>query len=169
MWELNYKEGWVPENWCFATVVLEKTLESPWDSKEIKPVNSKGNQPWIFIGRTNAEAEALILWPPVAQSWLIRKDPGSGKGWGQEEEGAKDNEMAGWHHWLSGHEFEQTLGDGEGQGSLACSVPGVAKNWTELSDGITNNKWPWLSENVFILSAHWFGSLAGSEGTGRFS
>ena len=118
MWELDYKEGWVPENWCFPTVVLEKTLESPLDSKEIKPVNSKGNRPWIFIGRTNAEAEALILWPPVAKSQLIGKDPDAGKDWGQEEEGAKDGEMVRWHHWLNGHEFEQALGEGEGQGEL---------------------------------------------------
>ena len=117
-WTIN---SWVPKNWCFWIVVLQKTLESPWDSKEIKPVNSKGNQPWIFIGRTNAEAEALILWPPVAQSWLIRKDPGSGKGWGQEEKGTTEDEVVGWHHQLNGHEFEQTPGDSGGQRRLVCS------------------------------------------------
>ena len=120
MWELDHKEGWAPKNWCFQTIVLEKTLESPLDCKEIKPVNPRENQPWIFIGRTDAEAEALILWPPDVNSWLIGKDPDAGQDWGQEEKGVAEDEMAGWHHWLNRHESEQTLGDSEGQGHLAC-------------------------------------------------
>ena len=99
MWELDHKEGWAPKNWCFWTVVLEKTLESPLDSKEIKPVNPKGNQPWIFTGRTNAEAEALILWPSDVKNWLTGKDPDPGKDWGKEEKGATKDEMVGWHQW----------------------------------------------------------------------
>ena len=106
MCELDHKEGWVPKNWCFWTVVLEKTLESSLDYKEIKPVNPKGNQSWIFIGKPNAEAETLILWPPDAKSQLIRKDPEAGKDWRQEEKGMTEDEMAGWHHRLNGHEFE---------------------------------------------------------------
>ena len=114
------KEGWVLKNWVFRTVVLEKTLESPSDSKEIKPINSKGNQPWIFIGRTDAEAP--ILWPPDAQSWLIGKDPDAGKDWRQEK-GMTENKMVRWYHWLNGHKFEETPRDSEGQGSLACYSP----------------------------------------------
>ena len=106
MWELNQKENWVLKNWCFWTVVLEKTLESPLDCKEIKPVNPKGNQPWIFIGRTDAEAEAPVLWPPHTKSWLIGKDSYAGRDWGQEEKGMIENEMARWHHRLDGHESE---------------------------------------------------------------
>ena len=120
MCELDHKEGWAPKNWHLWTVVLEKTLESPLDSKEIKPVYPKGNQPWIFIGRTDAEAEASVLWPPDAKSWLTGKDPDAGKDWGQKEKGMTEDEMVGWYQWLSGHEFEQTQGDSEGQGSLAC-------------------------------------------------
>ena len=113
MWELKkpHKEGWAPKNCCFQAVVLEKTLKNPMDCKEIKPVNPKGNQLQMFIGRTDAEAEALILWPPDVKKWLIRKDPDSGKDWEQEEKGATEDEMVGWHHWLNGHEFEQTPGD----------------------------------------------------------
>ena len=120
MWELDHKEGWVPENWCFWIVVLEKTLESP--CKEIKPVNPKGNQPWIFIGRTDAEAEVLILWPPDAKSWLTGKDPDARNDWRQEK-WATEDKMIGWHHQLNGHEFEQTLGDSEGQRGLARCGP----------------------------------------------
>jgi len=121
MWELGHKEGWALTNWCFWTaVVLEKTLESPLDCKEIKPVNSKGNQPRIFIGRTDAEAEALILWPPDAKSWLTGKGIDAGKDWGQEEKGVTADEMVGWPHWLNGHEFELALPDSQGQGSLVC-------------------------------------------------
>ena len=104
--ELHYKESWAWKNWCFWTVVLEKTFESPLDSKEIQPVHPKGNQSWIFIGRTGAEAETPIIWPPDVKSWLIWKDPDAGKDWRQEEEGMTEDEMAGWHHRLNGHEFE---------------------------------------------------------------
>ena len=124
MWELDHKEGWVPKNWCFQTVVLEKILDSPLNFKEIKPVNPKGNQPWIFIGRTDAEVEAPILWLPDVKSWLFGKDPDAGKYWGQEEKEATEDEMVGWYHWLNGHEFEKTPGDGEGQGSLVLQSMG---------------------------------------------
>ena len=106
MWELDHKESWAPKNWWFRLMVLEKTLESPLDCKEIQPVHPEGNQPWIFIGSTVAEAEALILWPPDAKSWLIRKDPDAGKDWGQEEKAVTEDEMVREHHWLNGHEFE---------------------------------------------------------------
>ena len=130
MWELDHKESWAPENWSFWTVVLEKTLENPLDCKEIKSVHPKGNQSWIFIGRTDVEAEALILWPPDRKSWLIGKDPDIRKDWRQEEKGMTEDEMVGWHHWLNRHEFEQTPGDTEGQGSLVCWGHRVAKSWT---------------------------------------
>ena len=120
MWELDCEESWAPKNWCFWTMVLEKTLESPLDSKEIHPVHPKRNQSWIFIGRTDAEAETLIHWPPDAKSWLIWKDPDAGKDWGQEEKGMTEDEMVGWHHRLNGHGFGWTLGVGDGQGGLAC-------------------------------------------------
>ena len=123
MWELDYKESWALMNWCFWTVVLEKILESPLDCKEIKPVNPKGNQSWIFIGRTDVEAEAPILWPPDVKNWLIGKDPDAGKDWRQEEKGTTEDVMAVWHHWLDGQEFEQALGVGDGQGSVACCSP----------------------------------------------
>ena len=123
MWELDNKKGWVPKNWCFWTVGMEKTLESPLDCKEIQPVNCKGGQSWIFVGRTKAEGEAPRLWPPDSRSWLIRKDPDDGKDWRQEKKGTTEDEMDGWHHQLNGHEFEQILGDGRGQGSLACCSP----------------------------------------------
>ena len=106
MWELDYEESWVLKNWCFWTVVLEKTLESPLDCKEIQPVHPKGDQSWVFIGRTDDEAETPILWLPHAKSWLIEKDPDAGRDWGQEEKGMTEDEMAGWHHQLDGHEFE---------------------------------------------------------------
>ena len=115
------------KNWWFWIVVLEKTLERPLDYKEITPVNPKGNQPWIFIGRADAEAEAPILWPPDVTSWFIGKDADAGKDWGQEEKGAAEVEMAGWYYQLNGHEFEQTLRDSEGQGSLECFNPWVCK------------------------------------------
>ena len=105
MWELDYKESWAPKNWCFWTVVLEKTLESPLDCKEIQPVHPKGDQPWVLIGRTDVEAETPILWSPDAKNWLIWKDPDPGKDWRQEEKGASEEEMVGWHHRLNGHEF----------------------------------------------------------------
>ena len=132
MWELDHKESWVQKNWCCWTVVLEKTLESPLDCKEIQPVNHKGNQSWIFIGRTDTGAEALILWPPDAKNWLIWKDPDAGKDWRQKK--TTEDEMVGWHHWLEGHEFEQAPGVGDGQGSLPCCSPWGRKRWTQMSD-----------------------------------
>ena len=123
MWELDHKESWAPKNWCFWTVVLEKTLESPLDCKEIQPVNPKRNQSWIFIGRTDVEAETPILWPRDVKNWLTGKDPDAGKDWRQEEKGMTEDEMVRCHHWLNGHKFEQTLEDSERQGSLACCSP----------------------------------------------
>ena len=116
IWALDYKESWALKNWHFWTVVLEKTLESPLDSKEVQPVHSK-DQSWVFIGRTDVEAETPILWPPHAKNWLIGKDPDAGRDWRREEKGTTEDEMAGWHHW---HEFGWTLGVGNGQGGLAC-------------------------------------------------
>ena len=139
MWELDYKQSWVPKNWCFCTVLLEKTLESPLDCKEIQPVHPKGNQSWMFIERTD-EAETPILWPPDGKSWLIGKDSDAGKDWRQEEKGTTEDEMAGWHHWLDAHEFGWTLRVGDGQGGLVCCSSWGRKesdmterlNWTEL-------------------------------------
>ena len=139
MWELDHKEDWAPKNWCFWTVVLEKTLESPLDSKEIKPINPKGHQPWIFIERTDAGAEDPILWPPDAKSLLIGKDPDAGKDRGQKEKGTIEDEMVGWHHRLNGHEFEQAPGDGEGQESLACCSPWGHKE-LDRAERLNNNK-----------------------------
>ena len=139
MWELDYKESWTLKNSCFLTVVLEKTLESPSDHEEIKPVNPKGNQSWIFIGRTDAEVEAPILWPPDSENWLTGKDPDAGKDWRQEEKRMTEDEMDGCHHWLDGHEFEQAMGDSDGQGSLVCCSPwglkelDTMRDWTELN------------------------------------
>ena len=123
MWELDHREGWAPKDWCFWTVVLEKTLKSPLDGKEIKLVHHKGNQSWIFIGRTDDEVEAPILWPPDVKSWLIRKDPDAGKDWRQEEKGTTEDEIVGLHHQLDGHELQQALGVGDRQGGLACYSP----------------------------------------------
>ena len=119
MWELDYKERWALKNWCFWTVVLEKILESPLDCKEIQPVHPKGDQSWVFIGRTDAEAETPVPWPPDAKSWLTGKDPDAGKDWGQEEKGTTEDEMVGWHHGLNGHGFGWTPAVGDGQGGLA--------------------------------------------------
>ena len=137
--ELDYKESWVLKNWYFWTVVLEKTLESPLDCKEIQPVHPKGDQSWVFTGRTDAEAAPPILWPPDAKSWFIWKDPDAGKDWRQEEKGTTEDEMVGWHHWLSGHGFGWTPGVGDGQGGLACCGSWCHKesdtieqlNWTD--------------------------------------
>ena len=141
MWELDYKESWAPKNWCFWTVVLEKILESPLGSKEIKPINPKGNQSWMFIGRTDAEAETPIPWPPDVKNWLIGKDPDSGKDWRREEKGPTEDEMVGWHHQHNGHEFEQAPGVCDGQGSLVSCSPWGDKesdmtewlNWAEMT------------------------------------
>ena len=141
MWELDYKESWTPKNWYFWIVLLEKTLESPLNCKDIQPVHPKGNQSWIFIGRSDAEAETPILWPPDAKNWLTAKDPDAGEGWRQEEKGTTEDEIVGWQHQLYGHEFEQALGVGDGQGRLVCCSSWGRKesdttewlNWTELN------------------------------------
>ena len=138
VWELDYKESWAPKNWCFWNV-LKKTLESPIDFKEIKPVNPEGNWSWIFIGNTDAEAEAPILWSPDERNGLTGKDPDAGKDWRQEKKDMAEDEMVGWHNWLDGHEFEKAPGVGDGQGSLACCCASGHKecdvtfylNWTE--------------------------------------
>ena len=138
MWELDCKESWVLKNWCFWTVVLEKTLESPLDCKEIQAVHRKGDQPWMFIGRTDAEAETPIPWPPDVKKWLVWKDPDVGKDWRWEDKGTTEGKMVVWHHWLDEHESEQALGVGDGQGSLASCSPWGHKeldtteqlNWT---------------------------------------
>ena len=135
MWELDNKEGWALKNWFFWTVVLEKTLQSPLDHKEIKPIYPKGNQLWIFIVKTVAEAEAPVLWLPNVKSWLIGKDPDAWKNWGQEEKRVGKDEMVVWHHWLNGHEFEQTLGDSGERRSLVCcclwdQIQTRSRHWT---------------------------------------
>ena len=155
MWQLDHKERWAPKNWCFCTVVLEKTLESPLDCKEIKPVNPKGNQPWIFIGNTDVEVEAPILWPPDLKNWLIWKDPDAGKDWRLEEKGMMEVEMVGWHHQLNGHEFEQAPGVGDGQGSLVCCSPWGRKE-------LDTTEWlNWLTEAPlsigFFSQEYWSG------------
>ena len=140
MWELDYKESWVLKNWCFWTVVLEKTLESPLDCKEIQKVRPQENKSWLFIGRTDAKTETPILWLPDVKNWLNGKDPDAGKDWRQEEKGITEDEIVGWHHQLSGHEFEQALGVGDGQRSLACYSTWSHKeldmteqlNWTDI-------------------------------------
>ena len=139
MWELDYKESWALKNWCFWTVVLEKTVESPLNCKEIQPVSPKGNESWIFIGKTAAEAETPICWLPDDKNWLLGKDPNAGKDWRWEEKGTTEDEMVGWHHWLNEHESEWTLGVGNGQGGLACCFP---LSWTRLSDwtGLTKGQ-----------------------------
>ena len=145
MWELDCEEGWEPKNWCIWTVVLEKTLESPLDCKEIQPVHSEGDQSWVFFGRNDAKAEIPGLWPPHAKNWLIGKDSDAGRDLGQEEKGTTEDEMAGWHHWLEGHESEWTPGVGDGQGGLACCDSWGWKeldmterlNWTKRCGGMT--------------------------------
>ena len=162
MWELDYKESWAPKNWCFWTVVLVKTLEGPLDCKEIQPVHPKGDQFWVFIGRTDVEAETPILWPPDANSWLIWKDSDAGKDWGQEEKGTTEEEIFGWHHRLDGHRFGWTSGVGDGQGVLTCCGSWDRKesdmaeqlNWTEL------NAWKWKVKAkslscVWLLATPW--------------
>ena len=142
MRELDCEESWALKNWCFWTVVLEKTLESLLDCKEIQPVHSNGDQPWVFFGRNDAKAETPILWPPYVKSWLIGKDSDAARDWGQDEKGTTEDEMAGWHHRLDGHKFEWTPGDGDGQGGLACCDSWGRKesditerlNWTELNE-----------------------------------
>ena len=149
MWELDYKESWAPKNWCFWTVVLEKTLESSLDYKEIPPVHPKGDQSWVFIGKTDVEAETPTLWPPDAKNWLIWKDPDARKDWGQAAKGMTEDEMVGWYHRLNGHEFVYTPGVGDGQGGLVCCGPWDRKEldtaeWLNCTEGLwfpkmTNN------------------------------
>ena len=142
MWELDYKEGWALKDCCFWTVVLEKTLESLLDCKEVKPVSPRENQLWVFIANSGAEVEAPILWPPDVKSRLIGKDPDSGKDWGQEKKRTTEDETVGLHHWLNGHEFDQTLGDNEGQRSLEC-----CSTW-DLKESDTTEQ-ILLSEKIF--------------------
>ena len=176
MWELDYKESWAPKNWCFWTVVLEKTLESPLDCKEIQPVHPKGDQSWVFIAGPDVKAETPILWPPDVKSWLNWKDPDTGKDWGQEEKGTTEDEMVGWHHWLNGHGLGglwKLLMDRE---AWSAAVHGVAKsqtclsNWTELKIklDISNvhslfhrlkTKKIFLNEKLFSGSAFYYSKL----------
>ena len=152
---------WRKKNWCFWTVVLEKTLESPLDCKEIQPVHSKGDQSWVSFGRSDAKAETPVLWPPQVTSWLIGKDSDAGRDWGQEEKGTTENEIAGWHHRLNGREFGWTPGVGDGQGGLACCDSWGCKesdttewlNWTELR--AWQKYWP----PMWFLSSHSFRQL----------
>ena len=139
IWALDYKESWAQKNWCFWTVVLEKTLESPLDCKEIQLVHPKGNQSWIFLGRTDAEAEIQWFWPPNAKSQLIRKDSDTGKHWKQEEKGMSNDEMVGWHQRPNGYEFEQALGESEGQGSLVYCSPWACKE-LDMTEWLNSNK-----------------------------
>ena len=145
MWGLDSKECWVPKNWCFWTVVLKKTLESSLDCKEIHPVHHKANQSWIFIGRTDVEAETPILWPPDVKSWLIGKDPDAGKDWGQEEKGTTEDEMVGWHHQLDGHGFGWTSGVGDGQGGLMC-----CDSWS-CKESDTTERLNWTDGKIFCI------------------
>ena len=157
MWELDQKEIWVPKNWCFWTMVLEKTLESLLDCRDIQPVPSKGNQSWIFIGRTDAEAETPILWLPDVKNWLIGKDPDAGKDWRQEEKGVTEDEMVGWHHRLDGHEFEQALGVGDGQGSLECCSPWGHKQ-SDMTEWLNWTDWSTVTIYSLDLLLSWFGT-----------
>ena len=161
MWELDYKESWALKNWCFWTVVLEKTLESPLDCKEIQPVRSKGNQSWIFTGRTDAEAETPILWPSDVKNWLIWKDPDAGRDWRREDKGTTEDEMFEWHHQHLGYEFEYAPEVGDGQRSLTCRSPWGHKesdtteqlnclNWTQSLTAQNKNK------NVNLLGNPWW-------------
>ena len=159
MWELDCEEGWAPKYWCFWTVVLEKTLESPLDCKEIHAVHSTGDQSWVFFGRNDGIAETPVLWKPHAKSWLIGKDCDAGRDWGQEEKGLTEDDMAGWHHWLDGREFEWTPGVGDGQGGLACcnslglkeSDTTERLNWTELKVHMSY----FLSWKCYIWAMTW--------------
>ena len=156
MWELDYKESWVLKNWCFWNVVLEKTLESSVDSKAIQIVHPKGNHSWIFIWRTDVEAETSILWPPNVKNWLIWRNPDAGKEGGWEEKGTTEDEMAGWHHRLNGHEFEWTPGVGDGQGvhGVTKSQTRLLLNWTELKSENFRNphySWDYFSQTKWLM------------------
>ena len=149
MWELDYEESWVLKNWCFWAVVLEKTLESPLDWKKIQPVHPKGDQSWVFIGRTDVETETPILWPPHAKSWLIGKDPNARKHWRQKEKRVTEGEMVGWYHWFIGPELEQTPGDDEVQRSLVCCSPWGCEE-LDMTEWLSNNKCVYLLIYIFI-------------------
>ena len=159
MWELGHKDSCAPKNWCFWTLELEKALESPLDCKEIQPVHPKGNQSWIFLGRTDAEAETPILWPADTKNWLTGKDPDAGKDWRQEKRMTEDD-MVGWHYWLNGHEFEQALGVRDGQGGLVCCSPWSRKeldttewlNWTVIQFDINKSKVTPLLASIYKFS-----------------
>ena len=161
MWELDYKEGWA-QNWCFWNVVLEKTLKSPLDCKEIQPVHPKGNWSWMFIGRTDVKAETPVFWPPDVKSWLIWKDPDVGKDWRQEEKGMTEDKMVAWHHWLNRHEFGWALGVGDGQGGLVCYGSWGHKesdttewlNWTELIAFCWQSQIGWLPRAIAHCQIH---------------
>ena len=147
MWELDYKEGWTPKNWCFWNVVLVKTFESPLDCEEIQPVHSKGNQSWIFIGRTYSDAETPILWPLDGKSQLIEKDPNVRKYWRQEDKGTTEDEMVGWHHWLNGHELSKLQELVMDRQAWCAAVHGVTKSQTQLSDWTELN---WRSNSPWV-------------------
>ena len=176
MWELDHKESWMPKNWCFQTVVLEKTLESPLDSKEIKPVHPKENQSWMFIEKTDAEAETPKLWPPDVKNGLIWKHPDARKDWRLEEKEMTEDVMVWWYHLLDGHEFEQALGVGDRQGSLACCSPLDCResdrterlNWTDLclfqsqlihTEILGSYNAEAKLEGFWTLPSWWFGGL----------
>ena len=152
MWELDCEESWVPKNWCFWTVVLEKTLESPLDCKKIQPVYPKGDQSWVFIGKNEAKAETPVLWPPHAKSWLIGKESDAGRDWGQEEKGMTEDAMAEWHHWLDGCESEWTLGVGDGQGCLAC-----CNSWGRKESDSTKRPCIYMESRQIVLMSLWQG------------
>ena len=160
IWELDYKESWAQKNWCFWTVVLGKTLESPLVCKEIQPVHPKGDQSWVFIGRTDVEAETPVLWPPDAKSWLTWKDPDAGKDWRREQKGMTEDEVVGWHHRLNGHEFEQTPGVGDGlEGLVCCGSWGHQEldaterlKWTELNSILES----FVDYKGYSNSSKWF-------------
>ena len=154
MWELDHKESWVLKNWCFCTVELEKTLESPLDCEDIKPVNPKGNQSWIFTGGTDAEAEAPIIWPPDGKSQFIGKEVDNGKVWRQEEKGTAEDEMAGWHHWLNGRVWASS-GSGDGQGSLVCCSPWGRKDLDKTELLNNNNSHSYMTAEKAIALTIW--------------
>ena len=167
MWELDHKGFWVLKNWCFQTVVLEKTLESPLQCKEIKPVNPKGNQPWIYIERTDAKAEAPILWPPDAKKQLIGKYPDAGENWRQEKRVTED-EMVGWHYWLNRYEFEQTTGDSEEQGSLASySSWSCRVGYDLVTQQQQQGYWGFPGGSVVKNLPHSAGNMSLTPGSGR--
>ena len=171
MWELDYKESLVLKNWYFWSVVLEKTLESPLDCREIQPVHPKGYQSWVFIGKTDVETETPIIWPPDAKSWLIGKDPDAGKDWGQEEKGTTEGEMVRWHHQVNGHGFGWTPGVGDGQGGLVCCGSWCHKesdttdrlNWLSLSLSMETSPsvFPFFSASLNLIASIIYYGLEG--------